>query len=77
MKAGKCALAVKELRDSATYLSTIRNVTRKCVAQGANLRLASASAGEAYLSARPGDLNGAKAAAHQTWLAYPVSRNCP
>jgi hypothetical protein len=78
MKDGKYGEALKELRASETYLTAIRDVrTRNCVADGANVRIAAASAGEAYLSAHPGDFNGAKTAAHRAWQAYPIAHNCP
>lgn len=70
--------ALKELRSTSIFLSDIRDTsTRGCVAQGVNIRIAKATAGETFLSQHPGDLAGAKSAAAKAWQAFPVSTNCP
>jgi hypothetical protein len=78
MRKGSYSQALDELRSTAQYLPTIHNPnTRRCVGEGANIRITSASAGQKYLATHPGDLAGAKVAADAAWRAFPMSHNCP
>ncbi len=78
MRAGAYAKALKELRATSTMLPSIHNAfTRRCVAEGANMRIASASAGETFLARHPSDRPGAKAAADRAWRTFPMKDNCP
>lgn len=77
IKKGSYSKALDELRSTAQYLPTIHDPnTRRCVGEGANIRITSASAGQKYLVAHPGDLAGARVAADAAWRAFPMSHNC-
>lgn len=70
--------ALAELEATERYLPLIHDAfIRKCVAQGANLRLVSARAGAAYELRHPKDVTGATSAAHRAWVTFPMSHNCP
>jgi hypothetical protein len=72
------ARALELLEATKQYLPSIQNVdTRRCVGEGADLRIASATAGKSYLSKHPGDASGARSAYHAAWMAFPLSHNCP
>ena len=75
---GEYTRSIAPTRSTMRYLGAIKDpFTRGCVANGIDLRIASARAGRAYLVAHHGDKAGAKAAAHQAWVAFPVRHDCP
>lgn len=72
------AKALKLLDGTRPYVSSIHDAnTRRCVGEGADIRISSARAGEAYIAAHPGDKDGAKAAYNKAWTAFPLQGNCP
>jgi len=78
MDAGDYSSAVSELRATSADLPRIANAfIRECVGEGAGLRIASASAGKAFLAIHPADRAGAKEAAARAWRAFPMRHNCP
>ena len=72
------AEALQHLDSTYGYLLAIKDpFTRKCVAEGAQLRITSAKAGVAYLSGHSGDYSGAKDATDKAWQTFPMMHNCP
>jgi hypothetical protein len=69
--AGDYAKALREVRSTAAFVTSIHDAaTRQCVAAGANNLIASAVAGETYLTAHPRDVAGAKEAAGRAWHLF-------
>jgi hypothetical protein len=78
MSAGHYAKAVAEFQSTISYLQSIHDVlVRKCVAEGANIRIASAAAGKTFLVRYPHDLAGAKVVSNGAWRAFPSRTDCP
>jgi predicted Zn-dependent protease len=78
MAKGQYASALEMLQSSQKYLPLIRNTfIRSCVAEGADLRIVSARAGQEYLAGHPGDAKGAATAADRAWRAFPQRHDCP
>lgn len=70
--------ALAMLSDTEKFLPRIHDAfVRGCVGEGAGVRIASAKAGNAYLSSHPRDVAGAQLAARRAWTSYPMGHNCP
>ena len=78
LRNGHYARALARLRATSAYAPGIHDaLTRRCINEGANMRIASATAGQMFLSAHPGNYAGAHAAATRAWRNYPLSGLCP
>ncbi len=74
----KYTQALAQFRSTEKYLPLIHNVfIRRCVAEGAQIRITSAQSGSAYLNGHPGDVHGAQIAANRAWRAFPQRHDCP
>jgi hypothetical protein len=72
------AREVALLESTARFLPEIHNAfIRGCVAEGANIRIASSKAGAQYLATHPRDTAGAKVAAERAWRNFPMRHDCP
>ena len=78
MAASHYARALQELLATMPGLRQIRNTfMRRCVASGADMRVAAARAGLSYMRTHPGDSTGARKAAQRAWTDFPSPHNCP
>ena len=73
------ARALAEFRSTEKYIPLIHDaLIRSCVAEGAQIRIVSASAGSAFLERHAGDVRGAQVAADRAWRSFPQQRHdCP
>lgn len=70
--------ALATFRSTERYLTLIHDrFIRKCVAEGADIRVVSAQAGAVYLDQHSGDVRGAQSAADRAWRAFPMRHDCP
>ncbi len=78
MDRGHYAEALKMVRSTERFLSTISDKrVRKCVAEGAQMRIVEAIAGAAYLKKHNRNFSGARLASQKAWRALVFTDVCP